>query len=205
MGGGDGVEYICNHIYLIKTKMTKNVKFLIGGLVVVAVLVAAYFGNAGGLFQGKLGLASTSYKNNQLGVEFNYKKYNKQKPFVDAQANKWFYKKDLQSLWSISVPVKPQNGMPANFDGYGIIRIRAYDSNDLIYDHILSELLEDVEVKNLTSQNRRNSRVLVFDVSGESVTAEALVFGKEYVLNIEMTWESIKNDAFQTVFQSVSF
>lgn len=36
--------------------MKKNTKFLVGGLVAAAVVVAAYFGNAGGLFQGKISL-----------------------------------------------------------------------------------------------------------------------------------------------------
>lgn len=42
--------------------MKKNVKFLVGGLVAVALVAAAYFGNAGGLFQGKISLNSNISK-----------------------------------------------------------------------------------------------------------------------------------------------
>lgn len=185
--------------------MKKNVKILVGGLVGVAVLVAAYFGASGELFQGKLKFTTASYKNNKLGVEFQYEKYNKQKPFIDAQSNAWYYNKDLHPLWSISVPVKPQDGMPADFDGYGIIRIRAYEPVDIVYDDIRTKLVEDIEVKDLTSQTYRKARVLIFNTSGESSTAEALLFGQKYVLNIEMAWENIKNEAFQTVVKSLSF
>lgn len=206
--------------------MKKNVKFLIGCLVGVMVLSAAYFGAGGGLFQGKLKLTAASYKNDQLGVEFQYKKHNKQQPFVDIQANAWYYlsyygdiqtnawydkyyyNSDIHPLWSIGVPIKPQDGMPVNLDGYGVIRIRAYDAEDVAYNRILSKLEEDVEVKDLKEQTNRKLRTLVFNVinvSGESSTAEALVFGKKYVLNIELRWESTKNNAFQTVLKSISF
>lgn len=62
-GGGDGVEYLCNHMLITKIKMKKNVKFLVGGLVGVVVVVAAYFGASENLFQGRLTVRDKIVKN----------------------------------------------------------------------------------------------------------------------------------------------
>ncbi len=153
----------------------------------------AYAGNA------------SSYNNKQLGVNLKYIEYNKQQPTVDAQNNIWYYEPNLQPAWTISVPTKPQDGMPADFDGYGLIRIRAYHSSDMIYKDILGELKQDVEIKELKKKTINRKKALVFNAVGESSSAEALVFGKKYVINIEMAWENNKNDVFQTILKSIKF
>lgn len=47
MGGGDGVNYVCNYKNVTKIKMKNSMKFLVGGLAGVVVLGAVYFGAFG--------------------------------------------------------------------------------------------------------------------------------------------------------------
>ncbi len=149
--------------------------------------------------------ANADYKNGPLGVSFKYSQYNNLKPTMDAQPNAWYYKSGVQPAWSVSVPAKPQDGMTNDFDGYGVIRIRFFNTTDIDDKALLSKLAQDTEVKKLKNTKINRKKAVTYNACGESCSAEALIFGKYSFLNIEFRWEDVNNSAFQKILKSIKF
>lgn len=148
-----------------------------------------------------------NYKNEELGIEFKYpSKY--KKPSVHQPPSHWYYRRDLDPQWSLRIKLKADSSSIGTDDDYyslGTLHIRAFNSADVSYENLLAELKNDTEVHRLEEKNIRNKKTLIYTAGGESSTAFSFLFGKKYIIQIEMRHSDQNNKTFQRILKTIKF